>query len=119
MAQAAGEADAVLAADLERAHRLEQRARSFRIRRDRYFEPLPDQHLVVYTDLWLDSNVLTDDHMVAYLGFGPPPKDFFMVYRPKDGDYRILQRFSSSLVRFADEIDEEFNNELGRASFIT
>ena len=66
---------------------------------------------------WLHGEV-TDDRVQDYLGFGPPFEDFRMVYRPKDGDYQNLQRFPRSLVRFADKVDEEADNEHNLCLFL-
>ena len=104
-------AEVIDMAAAERAHRLEQRARSFRIRRDRYLEPIVDQS-VIFRDSGGDE--FNEGRMQGYLGFGPPVRDFFSVYGPKDGDYQNLQRFSSSLVRFrdrSDELDDEEEDE--------
>ena len=86
--------------DAEIVERLEQRVRSFRIRRDRYLQPLPDWHLVARV---YPQRILDDELMGENLGIGSPAQDFCMVYGPKDGDYRNLQLFASSLVRFDDD----------------
>ena len=101
MAHVAIEADAI--ANQERVYQLEQRAQSFRIRRDRYLEPLQGyQSLAVHTTMG-NQPILRHSRMEDYLGFGSPAEDILVVYGPKNGDYRNLQRFSSSLVRFADD----------------
>ena len=123
----------VLAADLKQAERrerqvlrLQQRARTFQIRRDRYLEPLPNQRFSA--DLgWREED--SDDEMDQseenymfmqyYLGFVPSDQGFVEVYRPKDGDYRNLQLFARSLVRLADDaLDEDTVLEAGLCLFL-
>ena len=92
------------------AHQLEQRARSFRIRRDRYLEPIGDQNLTFQYPRHAEIGM--NDRMQFNLGFRAPFNAFHKVYRPKGGDYRNLQLFSSSLVRFEYESDEDTEETL-------
>ena len=65
-----------------------------------------------------DDTELDDDFMGDILGFRSPSRDFRTVYGPKDGDYRNLKRFSSSLVQFYDDSLNEPGNVPGLCLFL-